>query len=229
MLVSLARQEQMDCSLRNAIALTQLGLSSLFRRVRRPDFSDLSGGQVGVEANTVTQGAPFCISVMGIVQRRSEEQMIGPNTRRIVTVMENEQSVRNRPVGNLPSRSVCMAVPIGLSSLAEESVSTLIGGRSPDPAVITFLNLGPKAFGPRATDARLLSASAAAKGRAAALQLVNWSQELFLTAGADARDSLSAVPHSCILPHFHDDDGRTNADSSRTDSAVVTVSLRRVQ
>lgn len=60
----------------------------------------------------LTASAPFCAHVAGIVCLRSQEQMCRLSTRRIVAMMKNEQSIRDRSVCQFVRHSVCVNTAI---------------------------------------------------------------------------------------------------------------------
>jgi hypothetical protein len=61
----------------------------------------------GVKLRWALTPSPLAISIDGVVLMCAEEQMIRATARRIVTVMENEQPIRDRSEGELPGHSVC--------------------------------------------------------------------------------------------------------------------------
>jgi hypothetical protein len=82
----------------------------LFARQKRSRVTCSSRHFFGVDAKVMSisgnpVGSPLCVSIPNVVQLSAEEKMIGADTRRIVTSMQNKQSIWNRSVGQFPRQS----------------------------------------------------------------------------------------------------------------------------
>jgi hypothetical protein len=100
---------------------------------------------------------------MGVIQVSSQEQVIGPDARWVVTAMQNEQAVRDRAISNNPGGSVSMAMPIDCASLSKEPVALPVPGGSPDPTASRLRDFRPKALCPWLLGSAFMAALRAAK------------------------------------------------------------------
>lgn len=115
--------------------------------VKRAGFQSRRVGQLGhwMALSTRNMGAPLLSAIFRIVFVGSEKQMRGITTRRIVAMMTDDQSLWNRTIEKLPTKSVRPNV----SALqAKTPISTTNHASLPRPAIIRRLlvNFRPKAF-----------------------------------------------------------------------------------
>lgn len=87
----------------------------------------------------------LCDHVGGVLFRRSNEQVIGSHTRRIVAVVTDLESVWDLSAKHLPTKAVRL-------HSYEAAVSLLVSASCPDPATIGLGNKGPEPFFDRTAD-----------------------------------------------------------------------------
>lgn len=81
-----------------------------------------------------------------VVTDRSNKQVIKANTGRVVTVVQDKESIRNGAVLQFPCRTVDQGLTCTPSTLTNYSVTVSIDEPCPDPTVFRSVDSGPEAI-----------------------------------------------------------------------------------
>lgn len=70
------------------------------------DFTYLVGGQDGLRFHTTASLSPFTDHVIDVVSQRSQEEMIGTHTRRVIASVKNTETSGDRTMIDLPDQTM---------------------------------------------------------------------------------------------------------------------------
>lgn len=109
--------------------------------VQRSDVAHVPVREFGCSGMNTFGAASLLMSVGSILHRRAQKQMLRTDTRRIVALMTNNHSIRDRAVVHLPHNTMCTHLyPI----FFQLPVPVIITPSCPDPAIAGLVNTRPK-------------------------------------------------------------------------------------
>ena len=116
----------------------------------RANGSHILGCQLGVLDSLSSRLPLFRVTIAHIVNERAEKQVIRPHAGRVVTVVTDHQSVRNRAIRQFIRKTV-RACSSSVCAQSKQPVSETSCATRPYPAAlrITLVHLCPEGFGQR--------------------------------------------------------------------------------
>ncbi len=142
------------CALGDSKQFSDASSAEIGCGVQSPDFNNIALGQNRTRLLFANKASSLLNHVVRIISRCSEPEMGRVATRRGVSaraIMENAKALWNRPVVNQP-RGYMRCNGAITSCATHKPIPLSVFTRSPNPARVCLLNLGPEAVQKRRVD-----------------------------------------------------------------------------